>query len=73
MLAASRGYGINPILMMNLGLGVVSGILLLIAVVILDTNLRKESWLLALGVVPGSPVLPAAPFAAAPPPPTDLR
>ena len=64
MLASEVGYGINPIMMMNLGLSVVSGILLLVAVVVLDRELGER-------MVPPSATANAGPMA--PPPPTDLR
>ncbi len=64
MLASAGGYGIKPIMMMNLGITVVSGILLLVAVIVLDRELGER-------MVPPSAAASAGPIA--PPPPTDLR
>ena len=61
MLASQMGYGINPIMMMNLGLTTISGVLVLIAVIVLDRELGQRI------VAPQPATLPA------PPPPTDLR
>ena len=70
MLAAIGGYGINPMLMLNLGLTVIGGVLLLIAVVVLDRELGER-------IVPSRPSIPPMPPPSvepvAPPPPTDSR
>ena len=42
MLAASRGLAMNSLLMVSLGASVVSGVLLLIAVIVLDGELRRR-------------------------------
>ena len=64
MLSASMGLGIQPVMMMNLGLSVVTGILLLVAVIVLDRELAQR-------MVPSTTAGVVAP--SAPPPPTDLR
>ena len=63
MLAASTGFGRNPMLILNFGLSLITAILVLIAVFVLDRELASR----IVAAQPAASMLPSTP------PPTDLR
>ncbi len=68
MLAGEMGYGINPMLIINFALSLVTAILVLIAVIVLDRELAQR----IVAAQPGGSAA-ALNLPSTPPPPTDLR